>query len=184
MNGFASGLDPVLDALFRIGLCAIFLGACIHKARDLDKFSATLGDYRLLPRHLSGVATRALATSEAIVALALLMPPLDPLGPLGSLGLFALYSAAIGINLARGRRHIDCGCTGFGQVPQTISGMLLVRNAGLAMLALALLAPAAARPLAWLDFISIAGGLILGALVWLAAHELGRTPPPIPEEAP
>jgi hypothetical protein len=61
--------------------------------------------------------------------------------------------------------------------------MLLVRNAGLAMLAIALLVPAAPRPLAWLDFVSIAGGLILGALAWLAAHELGRTPPPIQEEA-
>ena len=178
------GLDPALDVLFRVGLGAIFLGACVHKARNFEHFSAILGEYRILPRRFSGAAARALAAGEGLVALALLVPPLDPLGSLGALGLFTLYSAAIGINLARGRRHIDCGCAGFGQSPQSINPMLLVRNASLAVLALALLAPPALRPLGWVDVVSVTGGLIVSALVWLAAHELGRTPPTISEEAP
>ncbi|KAI2674675.1 MauE/DoxX family redox-associated membrane protein, partial [Pseudomonas sp. TNT3] len=49
----------------------------------------------------------------------------------------ALYAAAIGINLWRGRRDIDCGCAGPDQV-QPLRPVLLLRNSvlvGLALLA-------------------------------------------------
>jgi hypothetical protein len=54
--------------------------------------------------------------------------------------LLAVFTAAIWINLRRGRVHIDCGCGGAGQ---RISHLLVVRNGLLvAGLAAAILAPA------------------------------------------
>ena len=174
MSLFSGGLDPVFEALARAGLFVLFFGAALHKARDFSAFSLTVRDYQILPDRLSKIAARCLAAGEAGVALCLLFAPLDPLGSLGALALFALYSGVIGINLARGRRHIDCGCAGFGQRGQAISGGLLLRNAGLAGVALLLLFPVNPRPLGWIDLVSVAAGLGIGTLLWLAGHELGR----------
>ena len=175
MNPFFDGLDSVFWVLARLGLASLFLSAALQKARDFSDFAGTVRDYRILPDWASALGAKFLALGEAAVALCLLVPGLDPLGPLGALGLLAVYSGAIGVNLARGRRHIDCGCNGFGQSRQTISGWLLVRNASLGLLPLLLLmAPSNGRPLGWLDSISIAAGLAMASLLWLAGHELAR----------
>jgi len=172
-SDFSEGLDPVFALLARLGLAGLLLSAVIHKSRDLSGFVGTVRDYRILPDRLAAFLAWGLVAGEASVALCLLIPGLDPVGPLGAIALLALYSAAIGINLIRGRRHIDCGCAGFGQQRQSISGWLLIRNAILAALPLLLLmVPPNARPLGWVDFISIGAGLGTGALLWLAAHEL------------
>jgi uncharacterized membrane protein YphA (DoxX/SURF4 family) len=175
MNPFSDGLDSVFWVLARLGLASLFFSAALHKARDFSDFAGTVRDYRILPDWASALGAKFLALGEAAVAVCLLVPGLDPLGPLGALGLLAVYSGAIGVNLARGRRHIDCGCNGFGQSRQTISGWLLVRNASLGLLPLLLLmAPSNGRPLGWLDSISIAAGLAMASLLWLAGHELAR----------
>ncbi len=175
MNPAFEGLDPVFLLLMRFGLGSLFLGAALHKARDFSEFTGTVRDYRILPGWASAFGARTLALGEVGVAVCLLLPRLDPLGPLGALGLLAVYSGGIGINLMRGRRHIDCGCNGFGQSPQTINGWLLVRNASLGLLPLVLLMThSSGRPLGWLDFVSIAAGLGMGAVLWLAGHELAR----------
>ena len=171
MNPIMAGLDPVFPSLARLGLAILFFAAALHKTRDMTRFAETVGNYRVLPAWLAGGGARALAASEAGTGAFLLVPALDPVGAFAALGLLGLYSGVIGINLARGRRHIDCGCLGFGE-KQSISGWLLVRNAGLAVLPLVLLAPIGPRPLAWLDFFSIAAGLGLAVLLWLSAQRL------------
>jgi len=171
MNPLDHGLDPVFALLARLGLASLFLAAALGKARDLGGFTATFRDYRILPDRFAGMGARVLAGSEVGAGLCLLLPRLDPVGSLLALGLLALYSGAIGINLVRGRRHIDCGCLGFGR-RQTISGWLLVRNAALAVLPLLVLVPSSPRSLVWVDFLSIGAGLGLGTLLWLAAHQL------------
>jgi hypothetical protein len=171
MNIFLPELDPVLALLLRLGLASLFFAAALHKARDLHGFADTISDYQIFAARFSAWGARGLAALELVCGLCLLLPSIDPLGSLIALGLFALYSGAIGINLLRGRRQIDCGCMGFGS-RQTLSGWLLVRNALLALLALMALAPASARPLGWIDFITLAFGLGLTALVWLASHQL------------
>ena len=171
MNPVVASLDPVFLALARFGLAILFFAAALHKIRDMTRFAETVRNYRVLPAGLAGGGARALAASEAGAGAFLLVPALDPVGAFGALGLLGLYSGVIGINLARGRRHIDCGCLGFGE-KQSISGWLLVRNAGLALLPLALLAPMDPRPLAWLDFFSIVAGLGLAVLLWLSAQRL------------
>ena len=78
--------------------------------------------------------------------------------------LLATYALAMGINLSRGRSQIDCGC---GDTPQSLSGLLVLRNCVLAIGALLLLAPVATRPLNALD--------MLFAVLFVAACSLSYT---------
>ena len=75
---------------------------------------------------------------------------------LASAALLATYAAAVGINLARGRRSIDCGC---GGTPRPIQPWLVGRNLVLAAASLALLAPVGARALGGLDALNAAMAL-------------------------
>ena len=168
-----SGLDPVLGWLARLALCLLFATAAVHKLRDLRAFSASVRDYQILPGAAAPAAALALLLLELGVAAALLLPGADPLGPLAALALLALYSAAIGVNLARGRHDLDCGCLGPAQ-RQPLAPWLLARNAALALGPILLLGlEAAPRPASWIDGISLVGGVALLALLWNAAHQLG-----------
>ena len=88
-----------------------------------------------------------------------------------SLGIAALllaYAAAMGINIARGRDHIDCGCLGFGAAQATLGWELVLRNVALATFAFAVFAlPLSARPLGAIDWISGIGAIAAFALLYL-----------------
>lgn len=167
--------DPVVHAILRASLALLFAAAARHKAREPVRFAATLRDYRLLPAGWVPAAARLLIALEAAAAAALLVPPADPLGPALGLALLALYSGAIAWNLARGRRHIDCGCLGplDRARRQPLSAWLLARNALLIAGAALLGQEPATRPLHPLDALSWAGSVALLALLWNAAHHLG-----------
>jgi len=168
-------IDPVLAWVLRIALAVLFAVAASHKLRDFRSFEATLADYRLVPGRLLRFAGVALAGAEVAVALALVGSP--EAGALGALALLALYSLGIGWNLARGRRHIDCGCLGpAGR--RSLSGWLVARNLALSAGAAALLLGAAARPLSWVDAVSVLGGVLACVLVWVAANTLAAASAP------
>ncbi len=97
----------------------ILASAASHKVRAPAWFRRQVADYRLLPEALHGPAARALPLLEGALALALLWPATRGAAALAALALVALYAAAIGINLARGRHDLDCGCAGPG-APQPL----------------------------------------------------------------
>lgn len=156
-------------ATLRAGLALLFAAAAVHKLRDRTGFAAALAEYRVLPARLLHPAVWLVPALEAALALALAAP--GPVGPVSAAGLLALYGGAIALNLARGRRWLDCGCLG-PSLRQPISGALVARNALLAAAALACLLPAAARALVWLDFATIAAATACLALVWHGAHRV------------
>jgi hypothetical protein len=81
--------------------------------------------------------------------------------------LLALYGAAIGINLVRGRRAIDCGCGGPGG-SRPLRADLVARNGGVALLlCVAALAPGP-RTLVWIDAATVAGAIAMLALLYAA----------------
>jgi len=141
-------MDPVLDMTARAALALLFVVAASHKLRDPGRFRSTLAEYRLLPDVLTPLAAALVVAVELAVAAALLLG----------------YAAAIGINLARGRRDLDCGCAG-PAVRRPISGWLVARNVALAGVALAGLLPVRPRALVWVDATTVAGGTaVLAAL--------------------
>lgn len=160
-------IDPAAHAALRLALAALFGWAALHKLRDLAAFRLALADYRLLPQRALAAAAPALLAAELAAAGALLAPgPAQP-GAWAAAALLTLYAAAIVLNLARGRRHIDCGCAG-PRARRPLSGALVARNALLAAAALACALPVSARALVWLDAVSVAGAVAALALLYAA----------------
>lgn len=166
-------VDPILTATGAVSLAVILASAASHKVRAPAWFRRQVADYRLLPEALHRPAARALPLLEGALALALLWPATRGTAALAALALVSLYAAAIGINLARGRRDLDCGCAGPG-APQPLHPRLLVRNLLLAGLALLAAAPALPRALGVFDgFVVLAATAVTVLLyaaieVWLA----------------
>jgi hypothetical protein len=164
----APHVDPVLLATLRAALALLFAAAALHKLRDRAIFEAVLAEYRVLPRPLLHVGVLGVPALEGTVAVALVLP--GALGPAAAVFLPALYGGAIALNLARGRRQLDCGCLG-PSLRQPLSGALVARNAGLAAAAFVCLLPAAPRALVWLDAPTVAGATACLALFWHGAHQ-------------
>ena len=162
-------VDPVVGWVARLALAVVFAAAALHKWRDLSAFSAALAGHRLVPAALVPATAHALAAAETAIAGALLVPASAVGAACTAAALLALYSSAIAINLARGRREIDCGCS---TRPQPLSRGLLVRNAALAAAALLAALPATSRALVWVDALSAAAGAAALAFAWLAAQSL------------
>jgi hypothetical protein len=162
-------LDPAARAVLRLALAWLFARAAAHKLRDLRGFRAALADYRLLPEALLAPAAAAVAGAEATLAAWLLAPGAGSVPALAAASLLLVYTAAIAVNLARGRRHIACGCAG-PAAAAPLHEALLVRNAGLVALALAAALPAVPRTLEPIDAASVAGGAAALALLLAAAE--------------
>lgn len=162
-------VDPVIAGIARLALAAVFASAALHKWRDLSAFASAVAAHRLVPEAATVGLARALAAGEAAVAALLLVPASAPGAAGAAAALLALYSLAVAINLARGRREIDCGCS---TRPQPLSAGLLARNAALAAAAIPAALPASTRALVWVDALTAAAGLAALALLWLAAQEL------------
>ena len=161
-------LDPVLALALRGGLALLFAVAAWHKLRDLAAFRAALGGYRLIPERMLGGAVLALVGAELATAAALLS---SAHGASAAALLLALYTAAVLANLARGRREIDCGCFG-PAARQPLSFGLVARNAALVALALLCALPVTPRAFVWLDGLTIAAAIGVGALVHAAVNAL------------
>lgn len=174
-------MDPAVGAVLRGGLALVLAAAAAHKARGLDAFRETLRDYEIAPRRLVSAAAVVIVALECVAVLALVVPRPRALGPLLAASLVALYTAAIAINLARGRRHIDCGCG--GPAGQPIGGRLVVRNALLVVAALACVAPPAARPIVWVDALTVVAGTLAVAALYAAAGRLMANAGRLPELA-
>lgn len=167
-------LDPAIEFVLRGGLALLLLSTALHKARDFAAFRAAVIGYALAPERFAAAIAALLATAEAAIGVALLAPAslgLRALALVATALLLALYAAAIAVNLARGRRDIDCGCAG-PAARQPLSEWLLARNAILVAAALVCLGGAAVRPLVWIDVLTVSGGVAMSVAAWLAAHRL------------
>jgi hypothetical protein len=138
--------DPMISLSAAAALAAVFAAAAVAKLRALPAFAAVVQNFRILPEFLARPAAYVLPPVELAVAVGLLFAASRGWAAVVALVLLAAFTAVIAINLARGRREIDCGCFGTSH-KQTLSGWLIGRNVGLALLAaICLGAPAGTRP--------------------------------------
>lgn len=163
--------DPVVLLGLRAAFALLFVSAARHKLVDRVGFREVLAAYRVVPAAMVGSVAALVPAGELGVALAWLVPGGIGVAVLGTIVLLAIYALAIGVNLWRGRRTIDCGC-GLAGTRQAISEWLLARNGVLMLAALATLRPMAARPLVWVDVLTLVGGLAVASSVWMATHGL------------
>lgn len=164
-------IDPIFIIASAIAIAVLLASAATHKVRAPARFARQLADYQLLPQALVRPSARLVPVVELGIAFALLVPVSRSWAALAAAGLLALYAAAIGINLWRGRADIDCGCAGPDQA-QPLRPVLLARNS--ALVALALLASVApvARDLTLFDgFVTLAAAAV-ALLIYAAADDL------------
>jgi len=150
--------------LLHLTLAFVFIFSAVSKLRDLHAFRVAVLDYRLLPVQLAPPFGQALPWLELLLGLMLLLGIGAWLAALGSILLLSSFIIAMGINLLRGRKDLNCGCGG-ARHSQKVSGRLIVRNLGLILLALPLVVWGQDNPVvvgwAWQSFSFALAWLIL-----------------------
>jgi len=169
-------IDPVIELSLRLALALLFAAAAWHKVSDRIHFGATVSSYQLLPSWLVAPFTWVLPSAEVSVAFGLLLPPTRQAAAVGAAMLLFVYAGAIGVNLARGRREIDCGCfASSARVP--LSNWLVARNVILILAAFILVMPVRPRALIWIDVLTITTAVTTLSLLWSAGQRLAGTGP-------
>jgi len=107
MNGFDESIIGVMAPVF---LALVLVAAAIPKFRKADEFVGIIANYRLLPDAWVTPFARVLPMIEVLCAVGLMVPVLRTGAGWMAAGLFMLFALALGINIGRGRTHIDCGC--------------------------------------------------------------------------
>ena len=163
--------DPIFIIASAIAIAVLLASAATHKVRAPARFARQLADYQLLPDSLVRPVARLVPLLELAIAFALLVPVSRGWAALSAASLLALYAAAIGINLWRGRRDMDCGCAGPDQA-QPLRPVLLLRNSVLVVLALLASVTPIARDMTLFDgFVTVAAAAV-ALLIYAAADGL------------
>lgn len=156
-------LDPAIALTGRVLGALVFATAVAGKVRHRHELAGVVANYRLLPERLAAGAGWIIVGLEALAVLSLVSGVRLAAGAALAIALLCGFALAIGINLARGRREIDCGCFQSG-LRQTLSAALVARNLVLAVILTPVLAgtPTGATALQWID--GLGAGLAAYAL--------------------
>lgn len=168
-------VDPLFWQVARWLLFGVFAAALWHKLRARESFTVVVDDYRLLPRKVAPIAAVTVMGLEALVLAGLCFVVTARPAAILAIVLLGIYASAIGINLIRGRRDIDCGCmgpAGGSQDRHRLSPWLLVRNIALIALGAVVMLPTSGRELFWLDTAGIGAGAALALLIYFTSDQL------------
>src|SRR5579862_8866605 len=149
-----STIDPAIRDLCVVALAIIFGASGAMKLRDVEMFEAALANYGLAPRQIEKPLAYLFPLLECAASIGLLATSTRAIAASLLLALLVTFTGAVAINLARGRRNIDCGCFG-PALRQELNGWLLARNAVVMILAGVIAFPASARALEPLDIVTI-----------------------------
>jgi hypothetical protein len=165
-------LDPALGHSITLAYALLFAAAAVHKLRDLPRFTAIFAAYRLLPGFLARRAAWLIPCVELGVAIGL---PLSaggrPQAVLAGAGVLIAYAAGVGLNLARGRRDLDCGCV-TARSRRSIAPWMVSRNLILALVLGFAAGPWSSRPVEGADFLTVPGAVAAAALLYAAVDRL------------
>jgi hypothetical protein len=156
-------VDPAIAVAARLLGALVFAAAIGGKIEHRHELAGVVANYRLLPERLAAPVAWLLVGLECLAALSLISGVRLAAGTALAISLLGGFALAMAINLARGRREIDCGCFQSG-LRQRLSAALVARNVILAICLTPLLATAGAglRPLQWVD--GLGAGLAAFAL--------------------
>jgi hypothetical protein len=164
-------MDPVVIATLRFALVGLFVWTAWHKLRAPAEFVAAVRAYRLVPEVMSVPVAGALVMAEMGTAISLLTARSSRAGAALAAALLGLYATAIAVNLARGRRDLDCGCAGPG-ARRPVSEALVLRNLVLLAAAIALWWPPAARAMTGLDVTTVVAAATALAALYAGVERL------------
>ncbi len=169
LTSFAT--DPIAVGAIVGALALVMFAAAWHKFSEPEEFVGALAAYRLMPEVAVWPVARILPVVEVVIGAGVLVPVTRQVATFSLAGLVLLYAIAIAINLARGRRSIDCGC---GGAAHPLSWGLVGRNLVLAALAIAASQPTLERGLSWIDALTLVFGVLAFYALYLMADELLR----------
>lgn len=116
---------PLLIALLRVALGAVFIVASLDKIENPEAFATTIANYRLLPyKSINGIAI-VLPWLEIVTGFLLVLGILVRASTTIVWGLLLAFSIAISQALARGL-DISCGCFSTNPVSEEMSLWTLV----------------------------------------------------------
>lgn len=167
---FAFLLDPVPASAAALALSLILVIGASYKLSDPALFVVAVDNYRLLPERLVAPVAQLTAAAELLAGLLLPFPKTRLFGGVLALALLAAVTSAVAINLRRGHTRIDCGCGGLSSQP--LSWGLVARNSLLMALVLLAMRQGSGRALVWIDYLSIAGGTLALAGIYLLANQV------------
>lgn len=169
MDALPIMFDPVPGHACAAALAILLLSSAWRKLADLAVFRATVELYDLLPAAAVGAFAGLFPLLEAAAGVVVVLRPDGPwmLLPLAVLG---LSTAAILINVLRGRSNLECGCGGDSQ--PRLSWALVMRNGALLGGVLVAAAVDNGRPLVWVDFLSVAALTLALAGLYAALNQL------------
>jgi len=163
-------LDPQIFRCLALAFGMLFILASSHKLGDRARFGSILAEYRILPTALVPASALLISALELVIGCfwigSVFTLQIMAAIPVASTLLLSIYGLAIAVNLARGRTHIDCGCSFSANrtdsdAGQQLSTGLVVRNLVLAAVALVPLLATSTRELTIMDH----GLLVLITLV-------------------
>lgn len=159
--------DPLVAVFLRSFLVLLFAGAAYSKLRHQEEFAGVVRNFRLMPEWLAAPFAAVLPWVELAVAGGLLFTAAVPYAAATASGLLVLFAIAIAINVARGRKAIDCGCFRTGY-KQSLSWLLVLRNVVLAGAGLILLGLVeASRAMTWVDLAAGALAAVVAMMLYL-----------------
>lgn len=162
--------EPVITAYAQVLLLIVFGAAGWSKLRSLEAFEGVVYNFRILPEIVARPAAWLLPVAELAVAVGLVLPATRASAAAGAVALLAVFCIAIAVNLARGRRAIDCGCFS-STLKQHLSIGLILRNVALMGLAgLLVWQPAAGQVQTALWLIGAAAALLTVFIYTSATH--------------
>ena len=164
-------IDPLFALLISVCCALLFGGAGLHKLRHHALAQQSIADYQLVPPALVPITGWLVSLLEIAIASGLLFATTRVIAATLGAALLCLYAIAMAINLYRGRRDLDCGCS-FGGTRQSISELLVLRNVLLAVLLLASSLPASDRGLGALDVFTLGAGVLVASLLYATLNTL------------
>ncbi|MBV8909770.1 MAG: methylamine utilization protein MauE [Gammaproteobacteria bacterium] len=169
-------IDPAVGALLAGAFALLFASASLHKLLDLRHFAEVFGAYEVLPPAFARLSP-LVPLLELTVGAALLAGASRTGAAASGSALLVAYAAAIGINVARGRRDLSCGCGGPND-RAPVACWMVWRNLVLAALLGVTLLPWSSRPMGAADALTIGAGTAVTALLYISLDGLlGRLMP-------
>jgi hypothetical protein len=169
-------VDPVFSTVALATTAIVTLTLALPKLTRQSDLRQAVAGFQLLPHALVTPFALALPLVEIAATLASLVPATRSLGASALALLFVLFAAALGINVARGRTDIDCGCNGFrqsgGAAAHSIGWAHVARTLFLAALAALVCMPQSARTIVWFDYLSVLGATLLAVAAFFTLDAL------------
>ncbi len=123
----------LVEFVSRYAIGVLLVIGSLAKWANFPQFVDTLKKYELAPSWAANSTAFMVALFELGVGAALFFKPTAPGATYGALCLFSIFTAAILINVFKGRFDMECGCGFWGK--SRIGWHLVLRNLGLSGLA-------------------------------------------------